>query len=126
MKWSKKQLKEIQEYLNHHPLDPFWDCRDGFGKDQVTKILAGDSDQVEFEWLEYNGCWLWEESKAAILSAIDFLYPDMDLDDPDEAAMELWDYVDVPVDMDMKRLARDTSAYICVQLPVEHIPYFRE
>jgi len=124
---KKDVIEKIQEWLNNHPVDVFWDYREGFGKESVTKILAGDLDEVYDSFWEMNIDYIYDLEMQTLKEAIDLFWPGLsDVADIDEVASELRDHVDVIIDMNFKDLARYTDAYICVELPVEHDSYWRE
>jgi hypothetical protein len=119
-RWEREvALVAAQRYLNMRPIDIFWDCREGFGEDSVTGLLNGERDEVEMELWDFNSDVICDEE----WTALEYVIGEFELDcDP----QDLRDILDVPVEMDLVRLARNTDAYITLDLPVEHDHYWRE
>lgn len=124
---NKKKIEEIQKYLDDHPVELFWDCRDGLSKEQVTLLLEGKVVEVQDGIWEDNIDYICDLEWDAIKWAAYHVWPGLDSSlDIDGLVSKLREYVNVTIDMDLERLVRNTSAYICVELPVEHDSYWRD
>lgn len=124
---NKSKIAAIQEWLDKNPVEVFWDCRDGLGKEGITSLLAGKVLDLENELWEDSIEYISELEDWTLKEAVFYAYPRLERDDPiDGLLYNLRDLVDVSVDMDIERLVKNTNAYICVQLPAEHDSYWRE
>jgi len=146
---DKETVNKVQEWLNSHPQEFYWDYRDELSDEQVNLILADKVDEVYDEMWEYNIDTVSDMERGALKEAIEHfdLLPDdpcltCDEDDcedcenylaydedelMDNLIEELIGNVDVTINLDLESLVHNTRGkYLALALPVEHDSYWRE
>jgi len=120
--WFRLEMVAAQMCADRDPIEPYWDSTYGFDGDEVSNLLYDGEegrlrvlDELYENALEY----IRESEWAALESIVDEL--DLDID-PEE----LREYVYIPVEIDLLRMARNTTAYIALPLPPEHIAYWQD
>lgn len=109
---------QIQAWLDKNPIDLFDDCQDGLSKEDIDNILDGKSDQVMECLFEYNLEYIWQCEKSAIEWAID----DLGLEIEDPSGLEVYPVINVNLD----KLAANTTGYIGVDLGFDHDTYAQD
>ncbi len=122
-----KELLEMKqaaiEYIEScNPLEMYWDYRDEFSKENVSKILAGKLDEVIDELWEWNVDYVSEMEWSAAEEALKIagIYKD-ETDEAvwDELVCDVRDHI--TIDMNLWRLFANTSAYVGIELDADII-----
>ncbi len=121
--WHHLQLVAAELYVEQYSTEPYWDCSEGLNVEQVTSILEDGEEgryKVHDELYENSADWIWEIEKTTMQNAIEELNLDMSVED-----LRDWGAYP-PVDIDIERMIRNTTAYIAMRLDVEHVMYWQD